>query len=376
MNTPRYAAAAAKLLRRHLPLPGVASHEPARSLATIQRAMQLRSRRRRLAAVLVVAAAAASAMLGVKAAGWLSSPLAAAPVSINVSPAGHGAAVRTNRGELPLATNATLETGQRIETPPDGGAALQLSTGTAMNLAGRTSFRVESQGTTQRFSLLRGELSAHVAKLGLGQRFIVGTPDAQVEVRGTRFTVKVLEHGGACGAGSRTRLDVTEGIVEVRAASVVVSVRAGQHWPNDCHDSSPLLTPASASPQPEKSPGASATTDAERPASEQESAAPRSPANAAAPAPERTSALARQNDLFAEGVAKRRQGDVSGALRAYDDLIKRFPSSPLAQNAAVERMRLLAAEGDPRAAVEARRYVARYPNGFALEEARQLAEKR
>src|SRR6187455_2139709 len=124
MNKPRYAAAAAKLLRRHLPLPGAASLPPERSVATIQRAMQLRSRRRRLAAVAVVMAAAAAAVLGVKGAGWLRSqpaPLATAAVSINVSPAGNGAAVRTNQGELPLAPNAALEAGQRIETAHDGG---------------------------------------------------------------------------------------------------------------------------------------------------------------------------------------------------------------------------------------------------------------
>ena len=86
---------------------------------------------------------------------------------------------------------------------------------------------------------------------------------------------------------------------------------------------------------------------------------------------ERDSRLAAQNDLFAEGVARRRLGDVSGALRAYDEVVRRFPTSPLAENAIVERMRLLTGASAGRA--EARRYLARYLQGFAAVEARRLA---
>ena len=77
--------------------------------------------------------------------------------------------------------------------------------------------------------------------------------------------------------------------------------------------------------------------------------------------------------MFAEGVAKRRQGDVSGALRAYRELLTRFPRSALAENALVERMRLLASTGDPATVPEAKRYLARYPGGFAVKEAQRLA---
>jgi hypothetical protein len=81
--------------------------------------------------------------------------------------------------------------------------------------------------------------------------------------------------------------------------------------------------------------------------------------------------LTAQNDLFAEGVARGRQGDTSGALRAYQELMSRFPSSPLAENALVERMRLLATT--PEGAREAQRYLARYPHGFAAGEAKKLS---
>ena len=85
---------------------------------------------------------------------------------------------------------------------------------------------------------------------------------------------------------------------------------------------------------------------------------------------EHASGLTLQNDLFAEGVARGRRGDTNGALRAYQELISRFPSSALAENAMVERMRLLAKS--PMGALEASRYLARYPHGFAVREAKQL----
>jgi ferric-dicitrate binding protein FerR (iron transport regulator) len=378
MNTPRYAAAAARLLARTLPTTAAARGDRERGLATIERAMQVRARRRRMATLLATCAAAAVPLLGVAGAGFLGSPPGhAVAFQINGSPAGRGAALRTGEVSQPLAEDATLAAGQHIDTPNDGGAALQLSTGTSMVLAENTSFRVDSQGKLERFTLERGELSAHVAKLGVGQRFIVGTPDVEVEVRGTRFQLRVLAEGEACGFASRTRLEVTEGVVEVRAAGRVQRVRRGERWPADC----------SSTPQP--APRSSADFDESRPAIHEAHSAPlrragtephavvlTAPAATASASAPHVSALARQNDLFAEGVAMRRQGDVSGALRAYDELIARYPDSPLAENALLERMRLLALQGDGRAGGEARRYLARYPRGFGAEEARRLLERR
>jgi hypothetical protein len=74
--------------------------------------------------------------------------------------------------------------------------------------------------------------------------------------------------------------------------------------------------------------------------------------------------------LFAVGVAMGGLGDTGGALRVYQALMSRFPSSPLAENAMVARMRLLAGSADGRA--EAQRYLARYPHGFASSEAKKL----
>lgn len=355
MNVPRYAALAAQLLGRHLPQAQPVSGDRERGIATIERAMLARARRRRVMWLSGTLAAAATVILAVQAGRLLSAPPAGNDrlVAIAASPAGRGAALHARDGQRPLEDRAAMGAGQSIETPSDGGASLRLSTGTSMDLAGNTSFRVDSQGAIERFSLQRGELTAHVAKLGAGQRFIVTTPDAEVEVRGTRFRVDVLEAGEACGNGSRTRLEVTEGIVEVRQAGTAVSIRAGQSWPADCAEKPGKAAGVQSPPPTESTRGA-----------------------AFAPGPsasDRASSLAPQNDLFAEGVAKRRQGDVSGALRAYQEFIRRFPRSPLAENAAAERMRLLAMNHDPRARDEARGYLSRYPRGFAAKEARELA---
>lgn len=367
MNTPRYAAAAAKLIGKHLPSVAVVAGDEARGVATIERAMRARVRRRRAVGfVSFVAVAAAVLLVATQLPKWREPSVAvSAPVSINVTPSGNGAALARVEGEEPLKTRVSIESGQRIDTPADGGASLQLSTGTSMTLAGRTSFRVDSQGSTQRFSLQHGELVAHVAKLSVTQRFIVDTPDAEIEVRGTRFRLRVVERPEACGAGTRTRLEVTEGAVEVRVPNMgVESVRAGQVWPADCKRES-AAAPTAPVPSAPLAHAVTASPHAPRP----NAAAP-----AGAPTPgsdvERASALAPQNDLFAEGVARGRQGDTGGALRAFQELISRFPSSPLAENAMVERMRLLSAS--PAGSAEAKRYLARYPRGFALDEAKKL----
>ena len=366
MNTPRYAAAAAKLLRRYLPGATVASGDEARGIATIERAMRTRTRRRRLVAVCAsLAAAAGTLVVATQLGKWRQSSASSAAIAINVTPWGHGSALARNEVEEPLEAHSSLESGQRVETPVDGGASVQLSTGTSMTLAGRTSFRVDSQGTTQRFTLQRGQLVADVAKLAARQRFIIDTPDAEVEVRGTRFRLRVIEHGESCGAGARTRLDVSEGVVEVRAANgAAARVKAGEAWPTDCSGTAAHIPQIPAPSQP-------AVLDAAPwPKHEPRGGAPAAHAAAREADAERISGLTAQNDLFAEGIARGRQGDTSGALRAYQELMTRFPRSPLAENAMAERMRLLAHTAN--GANEARRYLARYPHGFAVREAEQL----
>jgi outer membrane protein assembly factor BamD (BamD/ComL family) len=84
--------------------------------------------------------------------------------------------------------------------------------------------------------------------------------------------------------------------------------------------------------------------------------------------------LANQNRLFAEAMDAREQGDLARAARLLDDFIRRYPVSPLTQDAYVERFRTLAHAGDRAAAGRAARvYLTLYGSGFARDEARAIA---
>jgi len=369
MNAPRYAVAAAKLLAKHLPTARPGLRERERSVATIERALQARARRRALYVGVGSLSAVAAAALLVFVSWRKSGTVEQSAVSINVASATEGAALRSGETTRPVSSGVELLAGQRLETSRDGGATLRLSTGTSVVLAHDTSFRVKSQGKTESFALDRGELLADVSKLGDGQRFLIQTPDAEVEVRGTRFRLRIVERAEDCG-DSRTRLEVSEGVVEVRSSKGTARVTQGQAWPREC-------------PQQTREVASVPATSVGDPAPAQAGTAVRAPAPgisrpiphvASAQSPSgRDSALTRQNDLFAAAVALRRQGDSRGALRTYEQLIRRFPNSPLSENAMVERMRLLASQGiGVDASSEAKRYLARYPRGFAVEEAHRL----
>jgi ferric-dicitrate binding protein FerR (iron transport regulator) len=362
MNVPRYAALAAKLLGSRVARGAPPAGDRGRGLETIAGALQARTRRKRLGFVgLVLAAAAALVLWRAARPSQRISPVSS--VALSASPLGRGAALVVDNREFQLSAQASIAPGQAIDTPTDGGASLQLATGTELSLGSASSVRVDSAGPTERFSLARGRLTVHVVKLTNGRRFIVATPDAEIEVRGTRFELNVLSQAEGCGNGSRTRLSVGEGVVEVRSAGVNARVSAGQMWPADCVASEPV----SAQAPPAAAPAVSAAAPV--------AAVPSAPAMVASrAAAEPSSGLSRQNDLFAEAVSLRRRGDAAGALRTYQELIARFPTSPLAQNAMVERMRLLAALQSERAREEGRRYLSRYPKGFAVEEARRLVD--
>jgi hypothetical protein len=379
MNLPRYSALAAKLLARHVSNDAASDGDRERGIRTIERAMRQRTSRRWLwTGGAALAGAAAFTLL------WrvaFSTPPAGElrqQVTISVSPRGLGAKVRDPAGERELSTRAELQRDQAIETADSGGASLSFSTGTRIELAGSSKFGVVSRGQSERFVLARGELSTKVEKLRPGERFIVETPDAEVEVRGTMFRLAVLSQSEACGAGSRTRLEVHEGVVEVRSAGITARVGAGAHWPSDCV---PVAAAPSANAEPANVSAARTAHDLPmadhgdapalgvRGASASASASASSAQRSASP-----TALARQNDLFAEAVALRRHGDVAGALHAYQELIRRFPDSPLVENALVERMRLLLSSDGERAREEARHYLLLYPHGFAQAEAQRLLD--
>jgi len=246
------------------------------------------------------------------------------------------------------APEATLASGDRI-TAINGGS-LVLATGTRVVLDGNSDVAVASAGKHSTFDVKNGSVRFEVAKLGADDRFVVRTVDSEVEVRGTVFTVAVVSPEARCGA-TPTRVSVREGVVVVRHAGTTATLLAGDTWPR-CEAAPPAAPPATVTAPVATTPAPIAPAP--------------SPPSSIKPAP---TDLAAQNDLFAEGIAKKRLGDREGAVATFDRLLAKWPGSPLAENAAAERMRLA---GGPRAVGYAKAYLARFPNGFAAKEARAI----
>jgi hypothetical protein len=205
-----------------------------------------------------------------------------------------------------------------------------------------------AQGATQLFRLAAGSLRADVQKLHAGERFLIRTSDAEIEVHGTSFRVANVPPDPSCGGGTATRVSVYEGVVTVRAAAGEASVRAGQVWPTDCGRTVAGSSAASSA-------GAARV------------ARPSTAANT--PAVVSPSQLAAQNDLFAQASAAEREGRTADALARLQELVAKYPSGPLAESAAAERMTILSRTDRARAVDAAKAYLARYPAGFARSQA-------
>lgn len=372
MSAPHYSAMAARLLRR-APAPLLAgATEQQRGLDTIQRALAARQRQRRLrrgALVATLVAAAALVIVGLRGRSSLAYAWLLGEPSVSVSAlAGSGASVvDVAQHRAALKMGAELPTGSRIETTTGGGAALRLSTGTELALDGDSRLTLQARGSLQHFSLKAGGLQASVAKLAPGERFVVETPDAQVEVRGTRFHLSVLPAAQSCRPETLTRLAVQEGVVEVRWSGRVVQVRAGESWPEGCATAAVAEDPPSPAPRPI---AGSSQHDATAAHAAAQPIAGVGGHPATEPA-ERSSTL-RQLELFGQASKAARIGDVATALGLFQELARTYPGSALAENAVAERMRLLRG-ADPMAAKrEAARYLKLYPSGFGKSEAEQI----
>jgi ferric-dicitrate binding protein FerR (iron transport regulator) len=291
-----------------------------------------------------------------------------APVVIAIA-SGGGSVVGAPGSATPAVPGRALRAGSRLIVDPSAGATLSLSTGTHLEVEHGSQLTVVEDGRAQVFALSAGALHADVAKLGNGERFIVRTPDAEVEVRGTSFLVSVVGGDPQCGGGSTTRVAVTEGAVTVRSHEHEETVRAGERWPRGCR---PAGTPSPAANVVPKR-AARLETHPVPLAAEIAPLPPSASAHAAIAARHTpSSTLAEENDLFAEGMVARRSRQLPLALDKMDRFLDKYPSSHLAENAAVERMRLLRVLDPMKATAAAREYLQRHPNGFARADAEAI----
>lgn len=154
-----------------------------------------------------------------------------------------------------------------------------------------------------------------------------------------------------------TNVQVTEGRVSVLHAGAEITLTRGETW-----------TPSPAVPEP-PAPSPPATGSSASAARANPPAAATAAGTASHPVP--PSSLADENRLFQAAMDAKRRGDDRAVVATLDQFLSRYPASPLAANARVERFRALKRLGDSSgAAREARRYLAENPDGFARDEAR------
>lgn len=347
---------ATDLLAAHEPEVGAPSPEQrTQAIDAIAQAIVANARARRRKK-LVWGALAAAAAVGLVVGARVAFPHGATGL---VAHGGGGVTVSHEGNTAPLHDGAELARGDRIHVEKGATASLDLSTGTRIEVEGGSDLSVVSKDGDQIFGVENGATRFVVAKVPTGKRFVVRTADAEVEVRGTVFRVG---YGEPACEGTSSRVDVTEGLVVVRSAGHEYLVPAGTSWPANCSTLSAPVTSAAVTALPAQAPAATVVHAAPKPTA---LAVP----SIIAPPKSPSSDLAEQNDMFAEATTKKRNGDRSGAVVAYERFLARWPGSALAETAAIERMRLL--DGSMRREA-AKSYLARWPNGSARAEAESV----
>jgi hypothetical protein len=253
-----------------------------------------------------------------------------------------------------------------VVTKADESVELRLASDTVLSVApaselGLTRREPAEGGLEERVELRAGSVTLSVPKLGPRDRLAVETRDASVEVRGTQFSVRIVDRAPLA---PYTEVKVSEGSVLVRAAGRSHLVAAAQSFRSI--DLAPI-----GSVEPEKGEAPSVASPEPAPASP---VAPRSARRESAPRPISTpSELAAQNRLLEAAELAQKSGMPALALERFEVLIARYPEAELAHNARVERFRLLREMGLAREAeLAARQYLQSHPNGFAREEAQRL----
>lgn len=233
------------------------------------------------------------------------------------------------RGNLEVSALGRVEThelGARISTHE--GLDLDLGPGSKA-LVGRLGGSAERQ----RVRLDAGHLSCSVPKLGEAREFSVVTPDARVVVHGTRFTVDVRE---AEGGKPHTCVRVTEGKVSVHgvgadANTAAVFLTAGSQYGCEIPEAKAQLDAAELEGAAEGVAGQLYEDLAE--ADSRDSA--RKAANSLNPtrAPGATGTLEAETHLLQAALRAERRGDRRESRARANELLARYPRSPLRKDA-------------------------------------------
>jgi ferric-dicitrate binding protein FerR (iron transport regulator) len=227
----------------------------------------------------------------------------------------HGAAPATVRAGSDL----SVEHADELSSAANSEALLTLPRGVLVKLVGLTTARlVSATDAEQHLRLDVGRVEVSVPRPGGPRLFAIQTPDSEVTVHGTEFSVVVKREGDG---PFTTAVTVTRGSVQVMHAGRERMVEAGSSWSSSGdQDVPPSPVTASAVPEPQ--------------AADLPLASPRRSAHAA-------TSLAEQNRLFQAFLDARDQGDDAGAVKYLNTLLTRFPDTPLGDQARLARFRTL-----------------------------------
>jgi hypothetical protein len=208
--------------------------------------------------------------------------------------------------------------GDKIESRAEGEATLALPRSVRVKIGAATdAWIVKAADTVQRLRLDLGKTEVSVPRPGGPEVFSIRTPDSEVVVHGTEFSV--LVERTAPNPGTVTSVAVVRGSVLVIHGGEERLVAAGENW------SSRTRAPA-----PAPSTAAAEVSQGEAPLRPR--GAPRS-----SPA----LSLTEQNRLFQASLDARDAHDDARAVRYLDELLSRFPNTPLADQAKTARFRAL-----------------------------------
>lgn len=382
MTAPKLARAAAKLLAEEeidARAPSTDERDRTVNAIKVELARSAQRGRRRRWALPLVSVAAAVALLGIGAATWFrhgTGSVAAVPPSNRpdtnaavVADTVRGTVFVEKNGErVALRSSAVLARGSKV-VAMDGEAILVLRSGSKIDVEHATTASLVEDGETELIDIDRGAVTSTVTKRGPTQRFIVRTPDAEVEVRGTVFRVSRLEDP-QCGV--QTRVHVDEGRVMVRAAGQDgATLEPGGDWVSRCV--TPQLPAATAaSPPLPSATSLPSSLPSKRSAPTAAATAAATPPATASPRTLASSELAAQNALFADAMASKSRGDTASALTSLDFLLQKYPRTPLREAAEAQRMNLVAGTDPARAVGLAQGYLLRFPHGFARADAEKI----
>jgi hypothetical protein len=249
----------------------------------------------------------------------------------------------------PAVVGDVFRGGEVVRTGPSSQLSVGIEKGSAaLGASGELEFAPPTD-KERRVRLGLGKVEFDVPrKLTGGRHLVVETPDVDVLVVGTAFSVGV----------ERTD-DTVFTEVSVRRGTVWILEHGKQRAVLHAGDTWRTPRPSAAEPPPSSEPAVAR--------------ARRSGGDSARASGEGT--LAEENRLFQSALSARNSGDPVAAADAFGQLLARYPRSVLAEQALAERFRALERAGRTSgAAATARRYLTAYPNGFARADARRISQ--